>query len=199
MQASRGTSFLFLLLLAPACASIASKWTPPPGGLATRFAKDVDPARPLSEYPRPRMTRDSWLSLNGSWEFSDAKEDEAPPFGRPLPARILVPFPVESSLSGIGRPAERVWYRRTFEVPDAWNRQRVLLHFGAVDWECRVFVNGRELLLHRGGYDPFSVDVTPALRPSGPQEIVLGVFDPSDAGEQPVSYTHLTLPTILRV
>lgn len=158
---------------------------PKQAAIATPFAKLVDPDGPLPEYPRPQLSRKDWESLNGTWEFAEAKEGEAPPFGRALAERILVPFPIESSLSGVARSLERVWYRRTFNVPHAWSGRRTLLHFGAVDWECRVFVNGRELLVHRGGYDPFSVDVTPALVSPGPQEIVLGVFDPSDAGEQP--------------
>ena len=185
MQATHPRAFLALLLLLPTCRTVDPAWNPKPGPLVTRFAKDVDPAHPLPEYPRPQMTRKDWLSLNGTWEFQDAKEGEPPPFGHALAERILVPFPVESALSGIARPAERVWYRKTFLVPHAWTGRRTMLHFGAVDWECRVFVNGRELLVHRGGYDPFSVDITPALASPGPQEVVLGVFDPSDAGEQP--------------
>jgi hypothetical protein len=153
--------------------------------LSTRFATSVDPGNPLPEYPRPQMERADWMSLNGIWEFADAKPDDAPPSGRALTEHILVPFPVESALSGIGRRAERVWYRRTFSVPHAWSGRRTILNFGAVDWECRVIVNGRELLVHRGGYDSFSVDITSALVSPGPQEIVLGVFDPSDGGGQP--------------
>jgi beta-galactosidase/beta-glucuronidase len=185
MQATHRRAFLALALLLPTCKSVDAAWSPKTGPLATRYAKDVDPSNPLPEYPRPQMTRKDWESLNGVWEFQEGKVGEPPPFGHPLAERILVPFPIESSLSGINRPAERAWYRKTFNVPHAWSGRRTLLHFGAVDWECRVFVNGRELLVHRGGYDPFSVDVTPALVSPGPQEIVLGVYDPSDAGEQP--------------
>lgn len=163
----------------------ASAWKPVAGSLTTRWANAVDPAHPLPEYPRPQMARETWMNLNGMWEFAEARADEAPPSGLPLSGRILVPFPVESALSGVGRRVERAWYRRTFSVPEAWSAQRVLLQFGAVDWEARVFVNGRELALHRGGYDPFSVDITDALARAPTQELVVGVFDPSDGGDQP--------------
>src|SRR5436309_2070422 len=102
------------------------------------------------------MTRPAWQSLNGLWEFAKAAEGDAPPFDHPLSGQILVPFPVESSLSGVGQPAERVWYRRTFTVPKAWTGKRLLLHFGAVDWESAVYLNGKLLGEHRGGYDGFS-------------------------------------------
>jgi hypothetical protein len=167
------------------CAAPDQEWRPASGPLTTRWGKAVTSGDVWPEYPRPQMARERWMNLNGPWEFAEAKEDEAPPCGRALAERILVPFPVESALSGVGRRAERVWYRRTFSVPRAWSGSDVLLNFGAVDWECRVIVNGKELLVHRGGYDPFSVDITPALARTGPQEIVLGVFDPGGAGDQP--------------
>lgn len=182
------TPIALVLAALAACAAPREPWNPAPGALATRWAAGVRPDRVWPEYPRPTMVREDWMSLNGLWEFAEAAPVEAgekPPVGRPLPERILVPFPVESSLSGIARHAERVWYRRTFSVPRAWRGRRLLLQLGAVDWECRVIVNGRELAVHRGGYDPFSVDVTEALVHPGPQEIVLGVFDPTGGGDQP--------------
>lgn len=108
--------------------------------------------------------------------------------GRDLSRRVLVPYPVEAARSGVGRPQERMWYRRTFSVPPEWagGGERVLLHFGAVDHEATVWVNGRELGTHAGGFDAFSFDVTAALLPGGDQEVVVGVFDPTDAGGQPV-------------
>lgn len=167
----------------------AQEWKPAPTPLSTRWAADVDPKSPLPEYPRPQMTREKWMSLNGLWQFAPAAgDDEAPPFKTALARRILVPFPVESSLSGIGERHERVWYRRTFAVPEAWRGQRVILHFGAVDWEADVYVNGIYLASHKGGYDAFEVDISPALLP-GPagaeQEVIVGVHDPSDGGTQP--------------
>jgi hypothetical protein len=150
--------------------------------LMTPWAADVDPAAPLPEYPRPQMIREEWLNLNGVWQFADAVEGEEPPFGRDLPERIVVPFPVESALSGIMRPAEKVWYRRTFAVPDSWAGRRILLHFGAVDWAARVWVNGTFVGEHRGGYDPFSMDITEALT-EGESEIIVHVSDPTMGGQ----------------
>jgi beta-galactosidase/beta-glucuronidase len=108
--------------------------------------------------------------------------------GRKLRRHVLVPFPVESALSGVRRHHERMWYRRTFEVPDDWRGggQRLLLHFGAVDHEARVWVNGQPVGGHAGGYDAFSLDVTDALAPAGEQELVVGAADPTDAGGQPL-------------
>ena len=163
----------------------ADAWKPAPGPLATRWAKDVSPASVHPEYPRPQMVRPDWQSLNGLWEFEIAGPDTPPPFGRTLPDRILVPFPIESSLSGVGKRAERVWYRRTFQVPDDWHGRRVLLHFGAVDWESVVYINHVEVGRHRGGYDPFTLDITDALTADEEHELVIDVFDPTSDGDQP--------------
>lgn len=177
------------LILACLCFSrgivSAAERKPTQGPLKTRWTDQVDPQHVHAEYPRPQMTRDQWQSLNGRWEFSTAEESDKPPIDQELSEQILVPFPVESSLSGIRRMEDRVWYRRTFEVPPDWDERKVLLHFGAVDWEATVWVNGTKLGGHRGGYDPFSFDTTEALNDDGPQEIIVGVWDPSDAGTQP--------------
>ena len=153
-------------------------WQPAPSPLMTRWGKTVMPDNVLPEYPRPQMVRKDWLNLNGLWEFEVGKPDGPTPVGKTLPRQILVPFPMESALSGIRETAEWVWYRRTFEVPAAWRGQRVLLHFGAVDWETTVIVNGKEVGTHRGGYDPFTVDLTDALTSHGPQELIVRVADP---------------------
>ncbi|MCL6502007.1 MAG: glycoside hydrolase family 2 [Pirellulales bacterium] len=163
----------------------AAEWKPAAAPLATRWTAQVDPSCVWPEYPRPQMVRQEWLNLNGLWEFALAQAEQAPPLGRALRQRILVPFCVESALSGIMQRAQRVWYRRTFDLPESWRGRRVLLHFGAVDWEARVWLNGQELGIHRGGYDAFSFDITPHLRPSGPQELVVGVYDPTSDGTQP--------------
>ncbi len=175
---------LAALVLSPLPARTA-EWKAAKAPLMTRWAKDVKPEAPLPEYPRPQLRREKWLNLNGVWQFAFAKKDDPVPFGKDLPERILVPFPVESALSGIMKPAERVWYRRTFAVPAGWADQRVVLHFGAVDWETKVWVNGKLIGTHEGGYDPFSFDITDALKPKGPQEIIVGVYDPTDGGFQP--------------
>jgi hypothetical protein len=173
---------------------MAGQWKPAEGPLATRWAKDVSPDNVHAEYPRPQMVRQDWLNLNGLWEYAIRAKDVDCPDS--FDGQILVPFPVESALSGVMKPVgpeNRLWYRRTFEIPAKWSGKpatrtagkRVLLHFGAVDWEATVWVNGEELGTHRGGYDPFSFDVTDALKDSGTQEIAICVWDPTDAGSQP--------------
>lgn len=180
--------FIVSLLLAVAAGGARAAelgWRPAAGPLMTRWAKNVTAEKAHPEYPRPQMVRKEWLNLNGLWQLAFAKEGEAVPAGQELPERILVPFPVESALSGVMKKADRLWYRRTFTLPKAWAGKHVELHFGAVDWEATVTVNGKTLGTHRGGYDPFSYDITDALKPTGPQEIVVGVFDPTDKGQQP--------------
>ncbi|MEW6744871.1 MAG: sugar-binding domain-containing protein [Planctomycetota bacterium] len=171
------------------CAA-AEEWWPAKGPLMTRWAKQVTPQSAHREYPRPQLVRSEWLSLNGLWDYA------VTPLEAPLPesftGSILVPFPIESALSGVMArvgPRERLWYRRTFRVPEGWERQRVLLHFGAVDWETEVWVDGHRVGEHRGGYDPFTFDITAALergapRATGDHAIVVAVWDPTDAGYQ---------------
>ncbi|MFI1422819.1 PA14 domain-containing protein [Streptomyces sp. NPDC020731] len=158
--------------------------------LSTKWADEVGPDNALPEYPRPQLTRDAWRNLNGRWQFAAAEEGEQPPVGKTLKERILVPYPVESRLSGIQRHEDRMWYRRTFTVPRDWHigsAKRLRLNFGAVDWRSEVYVNGTKVAEHEGGYDKFSADVTDALKPGRTQEIVVGVYDPTDAanGENP--------------
>jgi hypothetical protein len=173
------------LLLLAASPLPGADWQPAKGPLMTRWAKDVSPDKVHPEYPRPQLVRKDWKNLNGLWQLAFARDGEDPPFGKELGERILVPFPVESALSGVMKRAERLWYRRTFTVPKEWAGKRTLLHFGAVDWEANVWVNGKKLGTHKGGYDPFTFDVTDALKKEGEQELIVGVFDPTDAGTQP--------------
>ena len=151
----------------------------------TRWGKQVSPDKPvLPEYPRPQLVRQQWLNLNGPWDYAiTAKESPAP---TSYQGKILVPFPIESVLSQVNKRIDensRLWYHRTLAIPAAWSGQRVLLHFGAVDWETIVAVNGKILGTHRGGYDGFSYDITDALVPSGPQELSVSVWDPTDGGQ----------------
>jgi hypothetical protein len=167
--------FLFL-----AVGSSDAAWKIQDGPLKTRWAKNVSPADPHPEYPRPQMVRSEWKNLNGLWNYSiPAQEGISASKGE-----ILVPFPVESALSGVMKSTHHIRYTRTFEVPAGWSG-RVLLHFGAVDWQATVSVNGKTLGEHKGGYDPFSFDITNALKAGGRQELVVDVYDPSDAGGQP--------------
>ncbi len=165
---------------------VQAAWQPASGPLKTRWAKDVSPQNALPDYPRPQMVRPDWLNLNGLWDFVVA------PIDSPKPAffstQILVPFPVESALSGIMQRVtenDRLWYHRAFDLPRAWRGKSVLLHFGAVDFEAKVWLNGKELGQHRGGYDGFSIDLTGALSPDGHNELVVSAWDPTDAGTQP--------------
>lgn len=150
----------------------------------TRWAADVDPNNVLPEYPRPQMVRDEWLNLNGLWDYAlNRRINEQP---TEFDGEILVPFPIESALSGVQERVEGnfAWYRRTFTVPETWAGERVLLHFGAVDWRATVWVNSVELGTHDGGYDSFSFDITEGLHEEGEQEIVVRVVDPTE-GTQP--------------
>jgi beta-galactosidase/beta-glucuronidase len=161
-------------------------WQPTPGPLHTRWAKDVSPKNALPEYPRPQMSRKDWLNLNGLWDLAITGKDAPKPDS--FQTKILVPFPVESSLSGVMKSVsenDRIWYRRAFVVPKKWRGQHVLLNFGAVDFDATVWVNGKEAGHHRGGYDGFTLDITELLNPSGSNELVVGVLDPTDAGTQP--------------
>ncbi|MFG2361410.1 PA14 domain-containing protein [Streptomyces mirabilis] len=158
--------------------------------LRTKWADEVGPDNALPEYPRPQLTRDAWRNLNGRWQFAAATAGEQPPVGKTLGEHILVPYPVESQLSGVERHEDRMWYRRTFTVPADWHigsGKRLLLNFDAVDWQSEVYVNGVRVAEHRGGYDRFGVDVTDALKPGRTQELIVGVYDPTDAasGENP--------------
>jgi hypothetical protein len=163
-----------------------SAWHAAPAPLMTKWAADVSAENARPEYPRPQLVRKEWKSLNGTWEFAFDDENRGDSQGwsggKTLPDRILVPFTFESALSGIGKGKEvheRVWYRRTFDVPSTWKGRRVLLNFGAVDWTTRVYVNGTRVGAHTGGYTPFSCDITHALKPGGPQEVVVAVYDPA--------------------
>ena len=155
----------------------------------TRWAADVRPDAVLPEYPRPQMARPRWQNLNGIWQVAIGYDTTTTPshaFGRNLPDRILVPFAMESALSGIGSHANGIVYRRMFRTPETMAQgERLLLHFGAVDWHATVFVNGRRIGSHTGGYDRFSFDITHALQSGGEQELVVAVFDPTDEFGQP--------------
>ena len=149
------------------------------GKIMTKWAGKVKPGNVLGEYPRPQMVRKDWQNLNGLWDYAITKKDGSQP-GQ-FEGEILVPFAIESALSGVGKavgPDDKLWYRRTFEITPKWNGKTILLHFGAVDWDCDVWVNGKHLGNHKGGFDPFSYDITSALKPAGPQEIVVGVMGP---------------------
>jgi hypothetical protein len=179
------SAICFAILFSMCTSTRADDWQPAKGPLMTKWAKDVTPDRVHPEYPRPQMVRKDWMNLNGLWEVAFAKEGDDGPLGKNYPQRILVPFPVESALSGVMKRTERLQYRRTFTVPKEWNEKRILLHFGAADWDTTVVLNGKNIGSHRGGYDAFTFDITDELKRDGEQQLVVHVTDPTDAGTQP--------------
>ncbi|OQP45573.1 beta-galactosidase [Niastella yeongjuensis] len=160
---------------------------PDAGHIMTSWAEKVDPQQPLPDYPRPQLVRSTWLNLNGQWQYAvlPAAEQNIP---TAYAGKILVPFAIESALSGVTKTVGKesaLWYQRSVAVPAAFKNKRVLLHFGAVDWLCDVYINGKKVGTHQGGYDPFSIDITSALNKSGNQQLAVRVWDPSDEGPQP--------------
>ncbi len=125
------------------------------------------------------------MNLNGLWEFKSGNDGDAVPVGETLPGKILVPFPVESALSGVMEHHDRLWYRHKFSIPNQWNGKRIILHFGAIDWETEVFINGKGVGIHRGGYDEISYDITPYLNGKKEQEVIVRVYDPTESSGQP--------------
>jgi beta-galactosidase/beta-glucuronidase len=149
----------------------------------TRWGRDLDPDNPLPEYPRPQLVRaeHTWRNLNGRWQYAVATEDRPHTWD----GEIVVPFSPETVLSGVGRqlqPDEWLWYRRAFTVPARRDDNRVLLHFGAVDQSCTVWVNGVQVGAHTGGYLPFTLDITDAVRPDPGQVLEVRVRDLSETG-----------------
>ncbi|MFD1152059.1 LamG-like jellyroll fold domain-containing protein [Saccharothrix hoggarensis] len=156
--------------------------------LKTEWGERLDAEHPLPEYPRPQQVRRDWLNLNGPWEFAGARAGEEPAFGRALPERIIVPFPVESQLSGLERHEDHMFYRRQFTVPQDWKvgrGHRLKLNFGAVDHHARVWVDGTPVAEHTGGYTAFTADVTDALRGESPHELLVAVTD-TTGDNQPI-------------
>jgi beta-galactosidase/beta-glucuronidase len=154
------------------------------GPLKTRWARNVSPRNVWPEYPRPQMVRKKWLNLNGLWDYTILSTNQAAPTS--YTGKILVPFPIESALSGVmGKLDEKshLVYHRSFELPGSWNGERILLHFGACDWATTVFVNDIPLTTHFGGYDPFTYEITSALKPGRTQELRVDVYDPTEGGQ----------------
>jgi hypothetical protein len=177
-----------LLAVATDGAASAQDWKPAQGPLMTRWAKDVSPENVHAEYPRPQLVREQWQNLNGLWEYALADGEAAAPPAK-YDGQILVPFPIESALSGVMKrvgPGQRLWYRRNFVAPKHAADGKVLLHFGAVDWQSVAYVNGKEVGRHQGGYDPFTFNITAALDANKEQqELIVAVIDPTDANWQP--------------
>ncbi len=186
MTTHRSRILLALSVSLIAAGLAAAEWQPAAGQLMTKWAKDVSPEKAHVEYPRPQLVRKDWLNLNGLWDYAIRPMSEERPQG--FDGKILVPFPVESALSGVMKrvaPESVLWYRRGIQLPEGWEGRRVLIHFGAVDWHARVWVNGQEVGEHKGGYDPFSFDITAALGGKSEGELLVSVADPTDGSFQP--------------
>ncbi|MEQ9442864.1 MAG: glycoside hydrolase family 2 TIM barrel-domain containing protein [Cyclobacteriaceae bacterium] len=163
------------------------EWQPQTVSLMTRWAEDLSPTNAHQEYPRPQMVREQWLNLNGLWDYAITEQEIGMP--TQYTGKILVPFPVESALSGVKqmvKPNQKLWYRRTFQVPEDWNAEQLLLHFGAVDWQATVWLNGQKVGEHKGGYDPFTLEISGATSAENEHELVVEVWDPTDEGTQPL-------------
>ncbi len=177
----------FIVLLLPVLAATASDpWQPAGERIRSPWADKADPTLPLPDYPRPQMVRPDWLNLNGLWDY--ALTDAGSYFPSQYDGKILVPFAIESALSGVGKTVgenRALWYRRSFTVPGAWKGKKLLLHFGAADWRADVWVNGIKAGYHTGGYTPFTLEISGFLQQQGDQQLVVRVWDPTDRGTQP--------------
>jgi beta-galactosidase/beta-glucuronidase len=178
--------FLTVFFIVSSLTASPQPWKPAGDRIKTPWAQKVDPASPLPEYPRPQMVREQWLNLNGLWDYAITPKGKYIPLS--FDGKILVPFAVESSLSGVQKPVgenNELWYQRTFTLPVSWKNKKVLLHFGAVDWKTDVWVNNVKIGSHNGGYTPFTFEIGPFLAKTGLQKLLVRVWDPSDKGFQP--------------
>ena len=163
-----------------------AQWKPAGDKIKTKWAEQIDPQNVLPEYPRPQLERTDWVNLNGEWEYAIKPKGEVEP--NSFDGNILVPFAVESSLSGVQKEVgenNELWYKRSFTVPANWKNKDVVLNFGAVDWKADVFINDILIGSHQGGFTPFSFNITPYLTGKSNQKLVVRVWDPSDRGYQP--------------
>ena len=180
-------TLLAFVMIAIGISTASAEWKIAGDKIRTKWAEEVTPSNVLPEYPRPQLIRSEWQNLNGLWSYAitDIKASKPDSYN----GEILVPFAIESALSGVGKwitEKQLLWYEREFTVPAKWMSQRVMLNFGAVDWSADVYVNGVFVGGHTGGYTPFSLDITEALNKKGTQKLTVRVWDPTEKGEQPV-------------
>ena len=178
--------FIIAALMIAATADAASAYSPAGNNIMTTWGEAIDPSAVWQEYPRPIMARGEWQNLNGLWNYAITGADAAAPAD--YQGEILVPFCAESALSGVGKEVgadNALWYKRNFTIPKSWRGRNIMLNFGAVDWQADVWVNGAKVGSHTGGYTPFSLNITPALKNGGDNEVVVRVWDPTDLGPQP--------------
>ena len=190
-------TLLAIVLLAVGISTASAEWKIAGDKIRTEWSEKVNPSNVLPEYPRPQLVRGEWQNLNGLWNYAVTEVNAAEP--TKFDGEILVPFAIESALSGVGKwitEKQLLWYEREFTVPAKWMSQRVMLNFGAVDWAADVYVNGVFVGGHTGGYTPFSLDITAALNKKGTQKLTVRVWDPTEKGEQPVGKQLTKLGTI---
>ena len=169
---------ILLLCGALLCAFASqAQWQPAGDKIKTEWSETVNPKQVLPEYPRPQMVRGEWSNLNGEWEYAIRAKGGVEPTA--YDGNILVPFAVESSLSGVQETVgtdNELWYKRTFDIPSSWKNKNIILNFGAVDWKADVFVNDILIGSHKGGYTPFSFDITPYLKGQKGQKLTVRVW-----------------------
>jgi len=178
-------SFVFSLIFFWQCGQKEYDWKICENPILTEWALKVNPLKPWPEYPRPDMVRKEWINLNGLWDYALTPKGTKP---ENWDGKILVPFPLESALSGVKRRIsgnENLWYRNTFSLPGKWKNKKILLNFEASDWETMVWIDGKEAGLHKGGYDPFSFEISGLLNNGATHEILVCVWDPTSDGPQP--------------
>lgn len=178
---------LVVLCLFIVFSSVAQNWQPVKGKIMSPWAEEINLNKVLDYYPRPQLKRSNWQNLNGLWQYAiTAKEQSTIP--AVFQGNILVPFAIESALSGVGKNVGKdslLWYKNIVNISNP-QKEKVLLHFGAVDWRCDVFVNNKKIGTHEGGFDPFVFDITSYLNKGTKQEIALRVWDPTNDGPQPI-------------
>lgn len=177
--------FVFFVLISITLVQ-AQSWKALEGKVMSKWAKTVNPENAWQEYPRPQFERTQWKNLNGLWDYAILKANQIQP--KRYQGKILVPFSFESPLSGIGKkisPEDKMWYRKSFELPKNWSGKDVVIHFEAVDYKCAVWVNDILVGSHKGGFDRFSFNITPYLKSNGQQKIVLAVEDATNFSSQP--------------
>ncbi len=166
----------------------AQVWKPVEGKILTTWGEHLDYKKPHAEYPRPQLVRENnWVNLNGFWKYAIV-DRELSTIPVDWEGDILVPFSVESALSGVGKRVGKdkaLWYHNTITISKQLRKGHILLHFGAVDWQCDVYVNGQHVGRHEGGFDPFSFNITPSLKKGEKQEVAIRVWDPTNEGPQP--------------
>jgi len=175
-----------LMLLLIISNAQSQNWKTAEGKLMSKWAKTVNPENVWKEYPRPQFERTQWKNLNGLWDYAILRTNEIQP--KKFKGKILVPFSFESPLSGVGKnisPNHKMWYMKTFDLPKNWSGKKIIIHFEAVDYDSSVWVNDILLGSHKGGFDRFSFDITPYIKPNGRQKIVLSVKDGTNFSSQP--------------